>query len=149
MNEVENMNKKIIALQGTSTKGKSTTLKLLINLLSKKHYVDIIYDTKVEQVAIVIINDKKVGITTRGDTQYCLETDFKKLKNCDLYVCACRSKGETLDFLDKESKDGILLLHGKWYFSVYNGTYKDEENMRESINIRQANSIYEQILDLI
>ena len=137
------MDKKIIALQGTSSRGKTTTLKLLIAEMSKKHPVDIIDNSTAEQVAIVDIDGKKVGITTRGDSQYCLETDFKRLGDCDLYVCACRSKGETLRFLENESRSGLLLYHGKWYFSVGNGTYTNvSTTMYDSINSAQVNAIY-------
>ena len=62
-------------------------------------------------------------------------------------------KDYTLTFIANLFKTDPDNLNGVWlttYQDVIDKyTYKDEENMRESINIRQANSIYEQILDLI
>lgn len=79
---------KIIALQGKSNCGKTTTLKLLIKLFLKnnKFILDSKYveneiiskcdSNKSDVKCVFIYGEIKIGITTRGDTKEALERDF-------------------------------------------------------------------------
>lgn len=95
------MDKKYIALKGRGNIGKTTAIKYLIgSFVTFDYKVDIVKTTKKEAYARVYIEDKVVGITTRGDNAYCLEKDFERLgDDCNIYVCASRSKGQTIRFL--------------------------------------------------
>ena len=145
----ENMNKKIIALQGASNTGKSCTLKLLIDIISNnQHCVSVLFTGKNDMIVVAEINGKKLGITTYGDTREELENDFKKIGICDLYVCASRSKGGTVDFLEKETVNGLLIIHGKWYFESTNYNC-NSTTVLSKINCMQANEIYNEIIDIL
>lgn len=146
------MERTIIALQGKSGTGKTTTLGMLIKKVKK------IYNTTIKETyrdgqrdlyAIVEINGKKVGITTRGDTEECLEIDFEKMGNCQLYVCACRTKGGTVEFVEKQAKNGLLIYHGKWYYKSNNKSFKGKEHIINEINQSQVDMIYKEILSLL
>ena len=131
------MNKRIITLQGKSDTGKTETLKILIDKLSKIYPVTIfkkIHDKKSEDLVVEVeLKDKKLGITTRGDSRYYLERDFRKLGDCDLYVCASRTKGATIDFLDEQTNSGILSV----------------KSLRDSFNEKQADEIFDEIMAII
>ena len=136
---------KIIALQGKSHTGKSYCLQKLIYKISKRskfvcvHPRDItkfneliqngISTTKnssmVDFLVYGKIDDKTIGIITYGDNEKSLAKGFDRLMkyNCDLYVCACRTHGETVDFLEKLTANGKLVLHGRWH--VNEEKYRD------------------------
>lgn len=143
------MKKKIITLQGKSGTGKTTTLKLLIDKISKIYPTDFLRNNKIDIAVTVNINGKRVGITTRGDNKYCLEHDFNLMGLCDLYICACRTKGETIDFLSSESNGGLLICHGKWYVSTKATCLKDISKIRNNINLKQTDELYKELQSLL
>ncbi|MCH8519238.1 MAG: hypothetical protein LAT82_00595 [Nanoarchaeota archaeon] len=48
---------------------------------------------------------KKIGINTGGDDKYNLYRIINELKNCDIIICSCRTKGSTelSNFLKKNN----------------------------------------------
>lgn len=144
------MSNTIIALRGKSQTGKTTTLKKLIEIIKEKgHGVTTLEQYKNDIVIVVEINGKNVGITTRGDFKSYLATDFAEFEkwSCELFVCACRSKGETVDFLEKQSKGGTLIYHGEWYIEP-----KDRTDLASDIdkaNTYQAQMIYDEIIRML
>lgn len=142
------MDKRIIALQGKGNTGKTTTLLQLISVIECKGYkIYVKKPHRTEKVVVADINGITVGITTRGDNKECLKTDFAVLGKCDLYVCACRSSGETVDFLNGEAGNGTVTYHGKWYVNSSSGG-KEENADREAANERQASMLFDKIIEI-
>ena len=100
-NEINNS--KAIVLWGRENTGKTTTLNLLVykliniganvlfgnfsrtvlinNYLTANHYAVFEYDSK------------KIAVITAGDNDKTLDDYFSKIDcDCDIYVCACRTK---------------------------------------------------------
>lgn len=95
------MAKKIIALQGKSNVGKSTTLYQVYQLLAANSNVKCVsfkaLGWKIDFIAIVLIAGVKVGIVSRGDTPKILTKLLIELRDegCNIIVCAARTKGGT------------------------------------------------------
>lgn len=107
------MDKQYIALKGRGNIGKTTAIKYLIGSFATFGYkVEIVKVTDKEAYARVYLKDKIIGITTRGDNAYCLEKDFKRLGECNIYVCASRSKGQTIKYL-KDKNAIFIKANGK------------------------------------
>lgn len=141
------MNKRIITLQGKSKTGKTTTIRKLIEKIENQYTVTELFNGE-DRVISADIKGKKLGITSCGDTKSALENDFAMMGDCDLYVCASRTKGDTIDFLNEQTKFGVLITHGKWYFSSTNNSL-DDDIEHVMINEQQVNAIYDQIMELI
>ena len=66
--------------------------------LAPKNKVEIVVE-----ITIVINGVKKrVVIVSRGDAEVYMEIDFSRIVSidqCDVIFCACRSKGDSLDFV--------------------------------------------------
>lgn len=107
----------IISLCGKSNTGKTTVINGVIDYVKAKPNAlecKSFPHGKCDQVFYCTINNKKVGITTRGDTKKILNDDFKDMGICDVYVCACRTQGCTQDFLserEKNEKDIVVFFH--------------------------------------
>lgn len=155
---------KILALWGKGSKGKTTTLNMLTNLLSnnsakvdvQKHFIG----SKTEDNCYVVTyKEKKIGITTRGDTKEVLENDFKWLenycdgKNCDLYICASRSKGSTVSFIKSIASEEDIFWISKITISQENKngyvTPLFIEIQQDKANKKQAESLVEFIDEMI
>ena len=143
------MEKKIIALQGKSGTGKTTTLKLLIDKIASIYPTKTVHKNNSDIAVIADIDGKTVGITTRGDNEECLAKDFEYMGLCDLYICACRTKGESVDFLESEANGGLLIYHGKWYVSAKIGNLKNISDIRNGVNSQQVDEIYKELLSLL
>ena len=78
-----------------------------------------------------------------------LEEDFKKLGKCDLYICACRTKGNTLNYLEKITKDGTLIYNTKWSVLPRNISLSNVKEYIEKINNIQVEEIIKQSMDLL
>ncbi|MBN2589865.1 MAG: hypothetical protein JXA96_08375 [Sedimentisphaerales bacterium] len=97
--------KKVIALWGCSNVGKSSTIKQVCELLlakypkTKKEHGIFRVDIRV----VLIINGVKVGIESQGDPGSRLSESlslFAKM-GCKVIVCATRTKGQTVDAVNK------------------------------------------------
>ncbi len=146
---------KIIALQGKSNVGKTTTLKQMILTILNNNLFQLNdnYDRqtiiegcckpKGDVQCVFENNGIKIGITTRGDTKECLEEDFSKhFTNCDMVVCAVHTSGGTVNFIKGKGSDGVI-IHTKWFVEPQTGTRKDE------VNVVQSNYLIKEVQDLI
>lgn len=96
---------KIIGLYGTHDIGKTTTLNKLIDLLSliaNNYEIDRSYDT----FAYFVINEKNIVVCTPGDNKEAIENNIEFLEkhDCDVFVTATRTKGKTVNGIEKLTK---------------------------------------------
>jgi GTP-binding protein EngB required for normal cell division len=141
------MRKSIIVLQGISCSGKSSTLRILRNKLEKKKYFYLIHgkekkNCKEFRLFVVAIEGKLIGITSYGDKLEIIKEYLKILENfnCNILICACRSRGETLDFPK--------------YFSSYRIEFVkkriiDIVSKQNKLNNSDANKIYKRIKEIL
>lgn len=141
---------KIIALEGKSNTGKSTTLGRLAKELCDKgaKFVSgkdideegVLRNAEDERARYLAGNEvkakdfaavfeysgKKIGVVTQGDTRKCMDywfDDFILVQDCDVIVCACRTKGETIEKLEEIGGDCIFV--SKSWVDTKDGKYDD------------------------
>lgn len=102
----------IFVLKGLSDSGKTTTLKLVDDLLNKKYSnpkpIDSKYSNNKPKDFWVIydlnVNGKiiRVGLETGGDDYGYIYEDVKRflLKKCEIIFCACHPSGKTLEAIN-------------------------------------------------
>lgn len=101
---------KIIALQGAGSSGKTTTIRLLPDILKKNGYSQVpgalINHGKKDFSDIFVNGTKKVGITSQGDNHKTVHDKLTRLVNagCDVCVCACRTQ-------DRNPPGSIAAVH--------------------------------------
>lgn len=110
------MKKQIIALFGSSGRGKTTVLKHFIQTLKNhsdflfKEYVDKFEGTHTDVIALFLYKPNKVliGISTAGDVRRIIKERVEdcliKDHQCDIIFTASRTKGETCDELNRLAK---------------------------------------------
>ena len=88
--------KKIIALKGKGNVGKTTTIRILHNILQQNGYV--LNETNItayggDFVAIFEKNSILIGLTSFGDTYDAVHSRLEELiaKNCEICICASRT----------------------------------------------------------
>ncbi len=89
---------KIIALQGKGNSGKTTSIKILHNIMLSNNYTQIQnmrqnHGNDFLDIYINSITKLKVGITSSGDTYDLVSDRLQDLVNakCDVCICACRT----------------------------------------------------------
>lgn len=91
---------RIIALRGRGNSGKTTTIRLLPNILLAHGYIRVpgMYQNHGGDFLDVFENGKqRVGVTSSGDTYDLVSDRLTDLVNagCDVCICACRTSGAT------------------------------------------------------
>lgn len=104
--------KQIFGLYGTSNVGKSETIKNVYRKLTEK-YPDFIFQKDFKQIiadkgdicVIIIINGKIIGIEGQGDpnssSRIFISLPIFVKFNCDIILCATRTRGATVDEVEK------------------------------------------------
>lgn len=141
---------KIICLFGKADSGKTTTLKMVFDLLKDK--LDVLADLSEGNDITIVLSDekKKIAIISAGDS----EDDLKKGFNAvtvfapELVICAARSKGETRKFVYEQSDD-ILMLSKSYLEIKGNGVSGKSDEFCREINYQTAIYIVEEILKSI
>jgi hypothetical protein len=89
---------KIIALQGKGNSGKTTSIKILDNILLNNNYTPVpnmrqTHGKDFLDIYVHSISKLKVGITSSGDTYDLVKNRLQDLVNakCDICICACRT----------------------------------------------------------
>lgn len=150
----------IIALSGGYNTGKTTILKQLINQFPNQN-VDYKWDKTDKVVRIKYERDgeeKIIGIATCGDDDKVLDRAFKLMGTCNVYVCACHTKGKTIKFLQiKEKYGNSVLLIGRWSAETLasrdakirgdnENAAQELWNIRKEYNELQVNKLYELVI---
>ncbi|MFY9085393.1 hypothetical protein [Aliarcobacter cryaerophilus] len=142
------MKNTIFVLRGRARIGKTTTIKKVRELLLQKsgvkeYKVEFEILNRVDIRVVLDINGVLVGIETQGDPSSRLEESielFIKAK-CKIIVCASRTSGMTVDWINKYSKA----------FNIEWIEKKNAENdsERENLNNKKAEEIVEKIFCLL
>lgn len=130
----------VIVLQGKGEMGKSTTLYYLIQALkNKKTYDD--FD-RYDKCDVIYYKDKKIGVTTSGDNKDKLKRDIEKNlpENCDIIVCASRTKGSSVDYINDHFKKDLVIWLGRFSASSDDNEFNIEE-LQKNTNEWQAEKI--------
>jgi hypothetical protein len=122
--------KKAIALWGLADSGKTSTLKIVHGGLSKlaERSIEKFRISEYDMRDVFVINGIKVGIETKGDPGSRLEESlnlFKK-EGCKLIICACRTKGQTTDWVN--SLAPLYTISWRGQSSVSIPELRDESN---------------------
>jgi hypothetical protein len=97
------MQRKILALSGRGSTGKSITIRLAYDLLCEEPGVTVEWHEPIGRlldfIAVVRVGKHKVGFANRGDLEVWLEEYLARLKaeSCIVIVCATRSRGGTVE----------------------------------------------------
>lgn len=143
---------KIIAFTNKGNCGKTTTLKMLYGLLAADLDFSQFYFYKENDVgdisAMFEYKDKKLGLTTLGDSEKDLKRPFDEFKkeNCDLIVCACRSrdtKNCANSYIKSQSKEITWIK--KAYIEKWDAKFKWDD-IYDMLNMIQAKALKEEII---
>lgn len=153
----------IVSLYGRDKKGKTPTLCRLIDIMcTQSHQFKCLTSMSKKATALdktfifeFIRTGKRVGVTTTGDTCYCLAKEFEWMranngdKDCDLYVCASHINGSTVNWLQDRTKYGYLLRLSKIAIEKSQGVPNKTVFYEHVINQHQAEYLYEVIVSLL
>lgn len=132
--------KKIYALYGSSEKGKSETIKILLEKLKLKYpehkIMNIISPIYSGDIRVVIkINDRIIAIESQGDPNSRI---FKSIPefvniNADIIICATRTRGETVKLVERQ-KDKYEIVWIRKESSINKSEYTtDNQKIAEKI----------------
>ena len=127
---------KIIALQGKSNTGKTRTLKILIEKMrTAKHKLINEKIGKSDDWAVFEVGDKIVGISTKGDSDACINNHLaeiiENIDALDVFICAAHTYGKTEDFV-KTKSIGDYILCGKSTFISSNNALMSSEQEKQN-----------------
>ncbi len=149
---------RIIALQGKHNCGKTATLKQLIEIVHKDNFtyegvnpkgdvLELCRRPKGDMQYWCTHNGVKIGITTRGDARRYLQADFftgrKNFNDRDIVVCAIRSRGGTVDFVNEHSTDGLVICEKKLVADIAG------EDQQKMANAEQAKEIFNNLMNFV
>lgn len=139
---MESHKPKIIALWGKKSRGKTHTLNLVATLLKFNRDAAIIKgeipaNLSNDSIYIVEYNNKKIGIVTYGDDGKTLSEAFCDIENdCDLYICATRTKDSSVEFARNEFYN--ILWVEKWSITTEHCKLNNINNLQQKTNELQA-----------
>lgn len=149
---MESHKPKIIALWGKESRGKTHTLNLVATLLKLNRGATIVQgeiptDLSEDSIYIIKYHNKKIGIVTCGDDGKTLSKAFGDIENdCDLYICATRTKDSSVEFARKEFYN--ILWVEKWSITTEHCELNNIDNLQQKANELQAMGIID-IIDAI
>lgn len=127
---------KIIALYAASNRGKTTTLKILIELLALVSEYYCVWEGS-DAWGRFVINGKKVSVCTSGDTGDIVKENIENYKDCDIFISASRTKGGTVNEIERLAEEESVEID--WI-------KKDND---ESKNKLLAADLFRKVLDLV
>lgn len=152
----------IVSLYGREKKGKTSTLCRLIDTMYQKsdQFKCLASMTKKSNaldktfIFEFISTGERIGVTTTGDTCYCLAKEFHWMranngKDCDLYICASHINGSTVNWLQARTTSGYLLRLSKLAVEHSKGVPIRTVFDENVINQKQAEHLYDVVLSLL
>lgn len=94
---------KIIVLYAAANRGKTTTLKILMELLTLVSESYNVWQDK-DACGWFVINGKKISVCSAGDDETVVKDNIENYKDCDIFVCASRTKGGSVNEIEKLAK---------------------------------------------
>lgn len=137
------MKKLVIANWGGGEQGKSSSVKAVFALLSKKYPSNILLDGG-DIKGTVQIGDVLIGIESQGDPnsrQGASLWDFLNM-DCDIIVCVSRSYGKTCENIMELKKHGFQVVWTQ-------NDRSDDEILHDYLNRKYAERVVEMIEDWI
>ena len=137
----------VLALWGKGSHGKTQTLNLLAI-----EFGEICNDIKKDTHYAFTYKNKTIFITTKGDDWGNIEKEFKELPDAvDLYICASRTKGSSVKFIENFATNGNVFWLAKTSLSFEeNGKYNINsqllKQLQNDLNKAQAKQM-KQIID--
>lgn len=122
----------IVALKGKGNSGKTETIKMVFTLLKNKYpkaSVNLLKCNTKDVKVIMLINGHTVGIESQGDPNSRLQQsliDFNNAK-CDIIICATRSSGMTVNFVNSYSSTRKIYFIQQKYTTTANKTSINNE----------------------
>lgn len=136
--------KTILAVKNCASKGKSETLRELVQLLEKTypiHQVKLLEPNRLPITGdfsfVAIMNGKTIAIESKGDPTTDLTKRLKEIEknyNPDIIICATRTSGETVS--------GVKSFEKKGYQVIWTSTYEVAAN-HKLVNQIKASHILE------
>ncbi len=145
-------NPKLIGLWGKGSRGKTHTLNLVVVLL-KNRGANIIQgqipaNLSNDSKYIVEYHNKKIGIVTCGDDGKTLSKAFDDIENdCDLYICATRTKDSSVKFVRKNFYK--ILWVEKWGITTEHCELNNIKKLQQKSNELQAMGIIDVIDEIL
>lgn len=136
----------VIVLQGKGERGKSTTLRKLIEILEKENAEKIGKPEKERRKndtwAVFDYNGRIIGITTSGDNEDELKPviECELPENCNIIVCASRTKGSSVDYINNHFQNALIIWLGRFSASSDDNQFNMEE-LQKNTNEWQAEKI--------
>lgn len=132
------MNKTIIAVKGIGEQGKSTTIKLLTDLIKTTYpHTETVYEDNGDIKVILEVKGLKIGIESQGDPnsrQAKSINDFIT-ENCQIIICSSRTSGHTVwNILDTVKHD---------YRIIWTTNYNSKEVSHVNLNKLSAKHLLE------
>lgn len=145
-------NPKIIGLWGKGSRGKTHTLNLVVVLLKNRGATiiqgQIPANLSKDSKYIVEYHNKKIGIVTYGDDGKTLLKAFGDIKNdCDLYICATRTKDSSVKYVRK--KFYKILWVEKWGITAEHCKLNNIKKLQQKSNELQAMGIIDVIDEIL
>ena len=138
---------------GKKSRGKTHTLNLVATLLKFNRDAAIIKgeipaNLSNDSIYIVEYNNKKIGIVTYGDDGKTLSKAFCDIENdCDLYICATRTKDSSVEFARNEFYN--ILWVEKWSITTEHCKLNNINNLQQKTNELQAMGIIDIIDEIV
>ena len=105
--------KNVFALRGPANRGKSQTIRTVVEMFTAKHpdvTIEHNYTTKADVRVVLTINGLKIGIESQGNPNSRLikeSLDLFVRTGCDVIICATRTSGATKDAVDALQSQGF------------------------------------------
>lgn len=150
---MESNKPKIIGLWGKGSRGKTHTLNLVATLLKLNRGATIIQgqipiDLSKDSKYIIEYHNKKIGIVTCGDDGKTLSKAFEDIENdCDLYICATRTKDSSVKFVRKNFYK--ILWVEKWGITTEHCELNNIKKLQQKSNELQAMGIIDIIDEIL
>ncbi|MBB6005431.1 hypothetical protein [Arcicella rosea] len=132
----------IIALRGKGNSGKTTTIRILHNLLLANGYVQVRSNFSVNGGDFITIFSKKgklIGVTSSGDTYDLVHDRLQEMvnANCNICVCACR----TFDRSAKPGTNAAIIEFATYSNQFVEKTVDDNAATRPATNNSDAQNL--------
>ena len=144
---------KTCVIMGTSNVGKTETIKMIERYFYNNKAATCIFSKKDENnqddiIRVYKYNNKLIGLISLGDYEDGIKEAYNEIiarvKSVDYLICASRSKGRTIEYIESLSNDIVKIR--KSYLDT-----KDEKviyKYKDQLNDDLAKFIYDNLFDL-